>query len=111
MCPTPLRLSPDDLQEVWTGYRRLNMKDLPKVNDELSPGQLIACPECGEMTDTDYPGAESNYIVYCEPCCWSVEVKMTQTVVSVEVGCECITTDMSGKCTHCLRTPEDRGRA
>ena len=24
--------------------------------------------------------------------------------------CECITTDMSGKCTHCLRTPEEQAK-
>ena len=24
-----------------------------------------------------------------------------------EIDCECITTDMSGKCTHCLRGPRD----
>ena len=100
------------------------MKDLPKVNDELEPGQLIDCPECGERTDSESVSGwrNTNYFVYCEPCGWSVETKITQTVVDVkidcddlplEVGidCECITTDMSGKCTHCLRTPEDRGRA
>ena len=26
-----------------------------------------------------------------------------------EEECVCITTDMSGKCTHCLSTPEERG--
>jgi len=89
------------------------MKDLPKVNDELEPGQLIDCPECGEQTDSESVSGwrNTNYLVYCEPCGWSVETKITQTVVSVEIDCECITTDMSGKCTHCLRTPEDRGRA
>lgn len=89
---------------------RLNMKDLPKVNDEVQPGQLLNCPLCGELTEADNLSINDNdYIVYCEDCGWSAEVKVTQTVVSVEIDCECITTDMSGKCTHCLRTPEERG--
>ena len=27
-----------------------------------------------------------------------------------EPDCDCITTDMSGKCTHCLRTPEEQAK-
>ena len=26
----------------------------------------------------------------------------------IEINCDCITTDMSGRCTHCLRPPAER---
>ena len=70
------------------------------------PKVRFTCSKCGSERPSKWGGSNSKgwkKIVEDCPCEKPEDLEE-------EDPCECITTDMSGKCTHCLSTPEDRAK-
>ena len=88
------------------------MAELPKVVREelLEAFKLGYTPDImvGIANLMKEAPAGGNLKEYHERQQWANSILCIADEIAELFDCECITTDMSGKCVDCLRTPEER---